>query len=46
MRSPVPGSSKLLERLPPFLTWWSKVTRRSLKADFLTGATDAIVALH
>lgn len=45
MRSHVPGRSQLLKRLLPFLTWWPKVTRQSLKADFLAGATGAIVAL-
>ena len=45
MHSHVPGRSQLFKRLLPFLTWWPKVTSRSLKADFLAGATGAIVAL-
>lgn len=29
----------------PFLAWWPRVTRQTLKADLLAGATGAIVAL-
>lgn len=45
-----PGASKLIvsrraARLLPFLLWWPRVSRSTLRGDLLAGLTGAIVAL-
>jgi len=35
----------MLQHLFPFLTWWDRVNRRSLMADFLAGLTGAVIVL-
>lgn len=38
-------SGRRLNKLFPFLRWWPRVDRRSLKADVVAGVTGALVAL-
>lgn len=45
MKSPSPDRQQWYQFFFPFLSWWPRVTRRTLKADILAGATGAIVAL-
>ncbi|MDP3478180.1 MAG: SulP family inorganic anion transporter [Desulfoprunum sp.] len=45
MKSSPPDRQQWSQFFLPFLSWWPRVTRRTLKADILAGATGAIVAL-
>ena len=36
---------KSLSRLLPFLDWWPRVNRRTLKADLWAGLTGAVIVL-
>lgn len=40
-----PLASPLLRRLFPFLRWWPRVDRQTLRADALSGLTNAVVVL-
>ncbi len=40
-----PCCSLLWVRLLPFLRWWPRVTRETLKADLIAGLTNAVVVL-
>ena len=40
-----PNIRALLVRLLPFLAWWPRVNRVTLRADLLAGATGALIAL-
>jgi len=50
MKQPVdnycePGQPARIRRLLPFLLWWPRVSRKTLRADLLAGLTGAVLAL-
>ncbi len=40
-----PGKPARIRRLLPFLLWWPRVSRKTLRADLLAGLTGAVLAL-